>query len=104
MAGGGPRGGSDLESGRSGGTMTSFFRKLSWLMGRRRKEAELEEELRFHLDEEAEQRQAEGLSSKEARWAARRDLGNVALVQESTGDTWGLTGLDELGQDLGYGF
>ena len=45
--------------------MTSFFRKLSWLMRRRRKEAELEEELRFHLDEEAEQRQAQGLSTKE---------------------------------------
>ncbi len=84
--------------------MTSFFRKLSWLMRRRRKEAELEEELRFHLDEEAEQRQAEGLSTKEARWAARRDLGNVALVQESTRDTWGWTGLEQLGQDLRYAF
>src|SRR5438477_2146354 len=104
MAGVCPRGGTDLESGRSGGTMTSFFRKLSWLMRRRRKEAELEEELRFHLDEEAEQRQAQGLSSKEARWAARRDLGNVALVQESTRDTWGWTGLEQLGQDLRYAF
>jgi len=84
--------------------MTSFFRKLSWLMRRRRKEAELEEELRFHLDEEAEQRQAQGLSTKEARWAARRDLGNVALVQESTRDTWGWTGLEQLGQDLRYAF
>src|SRR5206468_1050440 len=59
---------------------------------------------RFHLDEEAEQRQAEGLSTKEARWAARRDLGNVALVQESTRDTWGWTGLEQLGQDLRYAF
>ncbi|HEV8385175.1 MAG TPA: ABC transporter permease [Candidatus Acidoferrales bacterium] len=84
--------------------MTSFFRKLSWLMRRRRKEAELEEELRFHLDEEAEQRQAEGLSTEQARWAARRDLGNVALLQESTRATWGWTSLEQLGQDLRYAF
>src|SRR5438034_6564662 len=104
MAGVCPRGGTDLESGRSGGTMTSFFRKLSWLMRRPRKEAELEEELRFHLDEEAEQRQAEGLSTEQARWAARRDLGNVALLQESTRATWGWTSLEQLGQDLRYAF
>jgi hypothetical protein len=41
--------------------MTSFFRKLRWLMRCPGKEAELEEELRFHLQEEAAERQAEGL-------------------------------------------
>ena len=60
-----PRHGIDLESGRSGGTMNSFFRKLRWLTQRRNKEAELREELQFHLEEEAEQRQAEGLAEEE---------------------------------------
>jgi hypothetical protein len=46
--------------------MTSLFRKLSWLAQRRRKEDELREELQFHLDEEAEQRQAEGLEKASA--------------------------------------
>jgi hypothetical protein len=49
--------------------MTSFFRKLSWLAHRRRKEAELREELQFHLDEESEQRQAAGLAKDQAKWA-----------------------------------
>ena len=29
--------------------MNAFFRKLRWLIGRRNKEAELREELQFHL-------------------------------------------------------
>ena len=37
--------------------MNSFFRKLRWLTRRSGKEAELREELQFHLEEEAEQRQ-----------------------------------------------
>ena len=61
-----------------GGTMTSFFRKFTWWLQRRRKEAELREELQFHLEEEAGERQADGLAGRtRPRWAARRDLGNV---------------------------
>ena len=84
--------------------MTPFFRKLRWLAERRRKEAELHDELQFHLDEEAEDRQAEGLVNEEARWAARRDLGNMALVQEDTRATWSWIFLEQLAQDLRYAF
>jgi hypothetical protein len=84
--------------------MTSLLRKIGWLVRRRRKEAELEEELQFHLDEEAEQRQAEELSSDQARWAARRNLGNVALVQENTRAAWGWAILEQFGRGLRYAF
>ena len=56
--------------------MNSFFRKLRWLTRKSDKEAELREELQFHLEQEAEQRQDDGLTEGEARWAARRELGN----------------------------
>src|SRR5882724_3167816 len=82
--------------------MTSFFRKLSWLAQRRRKEDELREELQFHLDEEAEQRQAEGLARDQARWASGRDLGNVTLLKESTRAMWTWTLFEQLLQDLRY--
>lgn len=82
--------------------MNSFFRKLSWLAQRRRKEDELREELQFHLDEEAGQRQAQGLAEQPAKWSARRELGNVALLQEYTRAAWGWTTLEQLGQDLRY--
>jgi hypothetical protein len=56
--------------------MTSLLRKFTWWLQRRRKEAELREELEFHRSEEADEGQADGLMEDQARWAARRDLGN----------------------------
>src|SRR5207249_7565881 len=67
------------------------------------KEADLREELQFHLEEEAEQRQEDGLAQDEARWAARRELGNLALVEENTRAAWGWRRLEQLARDAGYG-
>ena len=84
--------------------MTSFWRKLRFLIHRQDKEAEISEELQFHLDEEASERRAEGLTEDEARWAAHRELGNLTLVQEDTRAVWGWAILEQLGQDLRYTF
>jgi predicted permease len=84
--------------------MNAFFRKLNWLRRRPSKEDELRAELQFHLEEEAEERQAQGLANDEARRGARRDLGNITLVQENTRVAWGWTLLEQLGQDLRYAF
>jgi macrolide transport system ATP-binding/permease protein len=84
--------------------MSSFFRKLNWLRERRRKEEELEEELRFHLEEEAQERRAEGLTMEGARCAARRDLGNLTLVKEDTRAAWGWTVVEQFFQDVRYAF
>ncbi|MEX2260897.1 MAG: ABC transporter permease [Bryobacteraceae bacterium] len=67
------------------------------------KEAELREELQFHLEEDGEQRQEDGLREDEARWAARRELGNRALVEENTRAAWGWTRLEQLALDAGHG-
>ena len=83
--------------------MNSFFRKLRWLIQRSDKTAELHAELEFHLAEEANEREAEGLPKKEAERAARRDLGNLALVEENTRAAWGWTFLEQFIQDLRYG-
>src|SRR5204863_5212772 len=61
------RDGIDPGSSRPGGVMSTFFRKLRWLTQRDRKEAELRQELQFHLNEEADQRRAEGVRDEEAR-------------------------------------
>jgi putative ABC transport system permease protein len=82
--------------------MNSFFRKLSWLLHYRRRDGELSEELQFHLAEETEQREAQGTEIEQARWAARRDLGNVTLVKESTRATWTLTFIEQFAQDISY--
>ena len=83
--------------------MASLFRKFTWWLERRRKEEELREELQFHLAEEAGERQAAGLSEDQARWAARRDLGNVTLLQEDTRSLWSWVPLEQLAQDVRYG-
>jgi macrolide transport system ATP-binding/permease protein len=82
--------------------MNSFFRKFKWLAQRRTKESDLQEELQFHLAEEAEQRRDSGISSEDAAWAARRDLGNVSLLKENTRSAWGWTMLEQFAQDLRY--
>ena len=83
--------------------MTSLFRKIQWWLHRRRREDDLREELQFHLAEEIEQRQAGGLSADEAGRAARRDLGNRALLQEDARALWSWVLLEQLAQDIRYG-
>jgi macrolide transport system ATP-binding/permease protein len=84
--------------------MIPLFRKLDWLFQRRRKEAELREELDFHLSVEAGLHEEAGLAHDAAKAAARRELGNLGLVQEDTRSTWGWSFLDQLVQDLRYAF
>ena len=82
--------------------MTSFLRRVMWWLQRSRREAELREELQFHLAQELLERNDAGLPDDEARWAARRDLGNDALLREDIRTLWTWRPLDELAQDLRY--
>lgn len=72
------------------------------MVKRRQREAEVREELEFHLAEEIEERKATGLTDEQARFAARRELGNLPLVPEDTRAVWGWSMLDQVGQDLRY--
>jgi putative ABC transport system permease protein len=80
------------------------FRKLSWWLRRQTREAELDEELQSYLDEEAEERRAEGLTPEEAYRAARMELGNVALVKEDTRAAWSWIQWEQLLRDLRHTF
>ena len=80
--------------------MTSLFRKLDWLLHRRTREAELEEELQSYLDQEAKERREQGLSAEEACRAARLELGNITLLKEDTRAAWGWMIWDQLVKDL----
>ena len=83
--------------------MTPLFRRLQWWLHRRRREDEVREELQFHLAEEMEQRQADGLSADAARAAAQRDLGNATLLREDARTVWSWVLLEQFAQDLRYG-
>ncbi|MCY4076125.1 MAG: ABC transporter permease [Acidobacteria bacterium] len=69
-------------------------------LGRRQADADIEEELRLHLDLERERQREAGAVDSDARRAARRTLGNAALIRERTRDVWGWRWLDDLGGHL----
>src|SRR6266478_8288701 len=68
-----------------------------------RKQQELEQELQSHLRMAASDRMGRGESPSDAAQSARREFGNVELVQQVTSDQWGWRWLEELLQDLSYG-
>jgi predicted permease len=68
-----------------------------------RVERELDEELRFHIEERARQLVAEGLSDVEAQREARRRLGNASALRERSRDVKLVAGLDALVRDLRFG-
>jgi putative ABC transport system permease protein len=67
-----------------------------------RRDDDVEREIRAHLELEAEEREAEGLSRTDAEYAARRAFGSVALVQEDVRAVWTTAWIDETRQDLRY--
>ncbi len=74
-----------------------------WRKERDDRDNELERELRDHLELDAEARQERGASEEDARYAARRDFGNVARVKEVTREMWGWGSLERFWQDVRYG-
>ena len=66
------------------------------------RETDLDRELRSHLELEAEEQRAGGLSHQEARFAALRAFGNSALVKEEIRAMWGWGSVERFGQDLRY--
>lgn len=76
--------------------------RLPWYR-RQAREADLARELRDHLELEAEEQQAAGLSRDQAVYAAHRALGNTLKIEEDVRSAWGFQGLETLLQDLHYG-
>ena len=70
----------------------------------RKKDADLERELQTDLELEEEEQRERGLSSDEARYAARRAFGNPTLIRDQTHAVWSGSGLESVLQDLHFGF
>jgi predicted permease len=70
----------------------------------RRVDQDLDAELRDHLDRQIECHRAAGLSPDDARAAALREFGNIAVIQEQVRDTRGLNLIEDTLRDLRYAF
>jgi hypothetical protein len=70
----------------------------------RRCYGDLSNEIQQHLDEKTEELVASGLSRKEAAMTARREFGNVTLVEERSREVWRRPSLEDFFLDIRYGF
>jgi len=76
--------------------------RIRSLTQRERVEAELDRELRAHLQAQVEENVALGMSPSEARRAAARDFGGVEQVKEESRDARGVAVVENLIRDLRY--
>src|ERR1035437_3564765 len=83
-------------------SLGELLRRLLFLLRANRFNREMEEEIRFHLEERAVRNRDDGASLEAAHLAARRRFGNAALVCERSRDAWGWTWLDHLHQDVKF--
>ena len=77
--------------------------RLRGLFGDRRVERDLDDEIETHLRLLAERYVRQGMTEAEAARAARRQFGNVTLLQELNREMRGIKPIETLLQDLRYG-
>ncbi|HUF27415.1 MAG TPA: ABC transporter permease [Gemmatimonadaceae bacterium] len=80
-------------------TPSRLIRRLRWLLTTRRLDAELDEELRFHLDMETTKRMRSGMDERAARERARRDFGGARFRDEAR-DARGVRALEDFVHDV----
>jgi putative ABC transport system permease protein len=68
----------------------------------RKRDADLERELRSDLDLEEDEQRENGLPPNEARYAAKRAFGNPTLIREQTHEAWGWAPFERFWQDVRY--
>src|SRR6187200_2811845 len=73
--------------------------RLASIVFRRQREADLDEELRHHIDRETERLVAAGIHPAEARLQARRTFGSMEVMKEFSRDARGTGFVDHLGRD-----
>jgi len=78
--------------------------RLRSLFGRKHVDQELRDELRDHLDLQIKENLARGMSPEDARYSAQRALGGMTQIEEQCRDTRGVNIIENLVQDLRYGF
>src|SRR6202047_1656222 len=78
-------------------------RRLRMLVHRRQFDADLEEEMRLHLEWRQEEQLESGMRADDARAAARRQFGNTTYLKEESHNAWGWEWVENVAQDARYG-
>lgn len=77
---------------------------LPRLFGRTRRYTDIDISISEHIQERADELEAEGMSRKQAEQTARREFGNVALLQQRSREQWQWPALESLLADLKFTF
>ena len=86
-----------------GEQMHDFWLRLKALVRRRELDRDLDDELQFHLAMREQKLREQGVAVEEARYAARRQFGNVTRLKETSRELWGFRSIETFAQDLRYG-
>ena len=85
------------------GYLNSLWHRFRAPTKRKQLDRDLEDELAFHLAMREQQNRNAGMDSTEARFMARRQLGNATWLRETVREMWTFVSLEALWRDLRHG-
>src|SRR5437867_12866930 len=80
-----------------------FQLRLRALFQKRKLDAEMDEEMRSHIEMQTQENLDAGMSAEDARYAALRQFGWVESIKERCRERRGVTWSEHLVQDFRYG-
>src|SRR5258708_16453778 len=83
--------------------LRQLARRLGMLVHGRQFDAELEEEMRLHVELRQQEQIETGMSADDARAAAQRRFGNPTVLREKSHMAWGWEWLENFIKDAIYG-
>src|SRR5947208_6785126 len=84
-------------------SLSTWIRRLRGTYRSGAFEAQMDQELRFHLDRDIEERVRGGMTRDAARAAALHAFGGVEAVKDECRDSWGLHMIEAFWQDIRFG-
>lgn len=82
--------------------LRELWKAVRFLFGLKRKEDELEEEIRFHIEELTEEWISKGMDPEKARRMALREFGGVEIFKEECRDSWGVQLVTSVGRYIRF--
>lgn len=79
-----------------------FLRRIAHILNRTHRDADLREEMHFHLAMKQRELEAAGFTPVQARDAARRSLGNVTASREAAHAVWVPPDIESVWRDIPY--
>jgi putative ABC transport system permease protein len=79
-----------------------LVRRARWAINRQSIESAMDDEMRYHVDREIDERVRGGMNPGEARRTALRDFGGIESYKEAGRDARGFSFIDDLGRDAAY--